>query len=235
LEDKRMTKIGMLVMGVLAVLAIAGDPKREGTGGRGFDFGGLSQHDRPPLAKDDGEKKILGVLDEMSKGRWHLNVTTREGRFLRQVTESVGAKRVVEIGTSSGYSTLWLAMAVRGTGGQVITHDMDPKVLQIARENFKKAGVENLIEVVEGDAHETVKKLEGPIDVLFLDADKKGYIDYLEKLLPLVRPGGLVLGHDMNGSMPDPLYIDAITTNPNLDSSFVLMETYGISFTLRKR
>ena len=103
------------------------------------------------------------------------------------------------------------------------------KVLQIARENFKKAGVEELIAVVEGDAHETVKKLEGPIDLLFLDADKKGYLDYLEKLLPLVRPGGLILGHDMNGSMPDPRFIDAINTNPTLDSSFILMETYGIS------
>jgi len=231
-----MSKIGIFLMGGLAALAIAGDaPKKEGPGGRGFDFGGLSQHDRPPLAKDEGEKKILGVLDEMSKGRWYLNVTTREGRFLRQVTEAAGAKRVVEIGTSSGYSTLWLAMGVRGTGGQVITHDMDPKVLQIARENFKKAGVEDSIQVVEGDAHETVKKIEGPIDVIFLDADKRGYLDYLEKLLPLLRPGGLVLGHDMNGSMPDPRYIEAITANPNLDSSFVLMETYGISFTVKKR
>jgi predicted O-methyltransferase YrrM len=231
-----MKRVGMFLMGGLVALAIAGDaPKQEGPGGRGFEYGGLSKHDRPPLAKDDGEKKILGVLDEMSKGRWYLNVTTREGRFLRQVTEAVGAKRVVEIGTSSGYSTLWLALGVRGTGGRVITHDMDPKVLQTARENFKKAGVEELIAVVEGDAHETVKKLEGPIDLLFLDADKKGYLDYLEKLLPLVRPGGLILGHDMNGSMPDPRFIEAISTNPNLDSSFILMETYGISFTVKKR
>ncbi|MBN1419586.1 MAG: O-methyltransferase [Planctomycetes bacterium] len=231
-----MTRIGVFLMGGLAALAIAGGaPKREGPGGRGFDFGGLSPHDKPPLAKDDGEKRILGVLDEMSKGRWYLNVTTREGRFLRQVTEAIGAKRVVEIGTSSGYSTIWLALGARGSGGRVITHDMDPKVLRIARENFEKAGVEGSITIVEGDAHETVKKLEGPIDLVFLDADKRGYIDYLEKLLPLVRPGGLILGHDMNGTMPDPRYIEAITTNPDLDSSFILMENYGISLTVKKR
>jgi len=91
------------------------------------------------------------------------------------------------------------------------------------------------VSIVEGDAHETVKKLEGPIDLVFLDADKRGYIDYLEKLLPHIRPGGLILGHDMNGAMPDPRYIEAITTNPSLDSSFLLMENYGISFTVKKR
>jgi len=231
-----MTKIGMFIAGAAAAMALAAAaPRGEGPGGRGFEFGGLSQHDRPAVAKDDGEKKVLGVLDEMAKGRWYLNVTTREGRFLRQVTEAIGAKRVVEIGTSSGYSTLWLALGVRGTGGRVITHDMDPEVLRIARENFKKAGLEGGITVVEGDAHETAKKLEGPIDLVFLDADKLGYIDYLQKILPLVRPGGLILGHDMNGSMPDPRYIEAITTNPELDSSFILMETYGMSFTLKKR
>jgi len=231
-----MTRIGMFFLGGMVALAIAaGAPKGEGPGGRGFEFGGLSPHDKPALAKDDAEKRALGALDEMTKGKWFLNITTREGRFLRQITEAIGAKRVVEIGTSSGYSTIWLALGVRGSGGRVITHDVDVKILEIARENFKKAGVEDLISVVEGDAHETIKKLEGPIDLLFLDAEKKGYLDYLEKLLPLVRPGGLILGHDMNGTMPDPRYIEAITTNPNLDSSFILMETYGISFTVKKR
>ena len=68
----------------------------------GFNFGGAPEFDRPSLARNDKEKRALAVLDEMSKGRWYLNVTTREGRVLRQLAEALGAKRVVEIGTSSG-------------------------------------------------------------------------------------------------------------------------------------
>ncbi len=105
----------------------------------------------------------------------------------------------------------------------------------MASANFKKAGVDDVITIIEGDAHETIKQHKEPIDVVFLDAEKKGYVDYLEKLLPLVRPGGLILGHDMHRPMPDPRYIEAITTNPDLDTSFIMMESYGISMTLKKR
>jgi len=221
-------------------VAPGGRPSRPGgpggrPGGYGFEFGGTSEHDRPPLAKSDEEKRILAVLDRMSKGRWYLNVTAREGRVLRQLTEAVGAKRVVEIGTSSGYSTIWLALALRSSGGRVFTHEIDPEKVKMARENFKNAGVDDLITVIEGDAHETVKQHKEPIDVVFLDAEKKGYLDYLNKLLPLVRRGGLILAHDMNRPRPDPRYIEAITTDPKLESSFVLMESFGIAVTLKKR
>ena len=202
---------------------------------RGFNYGGAPEFDSPPLAKSDEEKRALAVLDEMTKGRWYLNVTTREGRVLRQLTEAVGAKRVVEIGTSSGYSTIWLAMAVRSTGGKVFTHEIDPEKVKIATANFKKAGLDDVITIIQGDAHETIKQHKEPIDVVFLDAEKKGYVDYLEKLLPLVRPGGLILGHDMHRPMPDPRYIEAITKNPALDTSFIMMESFGISMTLKKR
>ncbi len=83
---------------------------------RGFEFGGAPECDRAPVPKDEAEKRALATLDEMSKGTWYLNVTTREGRVLRQWTEAVGAKRVVEIGTSSGYSTIWLALGARASG-----------------------------------------------------------------------------------------------------------------------
>ena len=137
------------------------------------------------------------------------------------MTEAVGAKRVVEIGTSSGYSTIWLAMGARANGGKVFTHEIDPEKVKIATANFKKAGVNDVITIIEGDAHETIKQHKEPIDVLFLDAEKKGYVDYLRQLLPLVRPGGLIFGHDMHGRMPDPAYMKAITTDPNLDTSFI--------------
>jgi len=219
---------------LLVNTALAQAPK-DRTDRPGFEFGGAPEFDSPPLPKNDAEKRALAQLHEMTKGKWHLNVTTREGRVLRQLTEAVGAKRVVEIGTSSGYSTIWLAMGVRGAGGKVYTHEINPKMIEIARANFEKAGVEDLITIIEGDAHKTLAQHKEPIDVLFLDAEKKGYLDYLDKLLPLVRPGGLILGHDMHRPMPDPRYIKAITKNPDLDTSFIMMESFGISMTVKKR
>jgi len=219
----------------LASLLVGTASAQRPEGRRGFDYGGAPEIDSPPVAKNDGEKRALATLEEMSKGRWYLNVTTREGRVLRQLTEALGAKRIVEIGTSSGYSTIWLAMAARASGGKVFTHEIDPERIKIASANFKKAGLDDVIEIIEGDAHETIKQLKGPIDVVFLDAEKKGYVDYLEKLLPLIRPGGLILGHDMHRPMPDPRYIEAITKNPALDTSFIMMESFGISMTLKKR
>ena len=190
-----------------------------------------------PLAKDADEKRILEVLDDLNQTqrRGNMNVPVDDGRLLRLLVESTGAKRVVEIGTSNGYSGIWICLALKKTGGQLITHDIDQRRIALARANFKRAGVEDLITIVEGDAHETVKQQKDPIDVLFIDADKPGYPDYLEKLLPRVRPGGLVFAHNMRRPQPDPRYIKAITTDANLDTSFVLMEGAGVGVTLKKR
>jgi len=87
----------------------------------------------------------------------------------------------------------------------------------------------------EGDAHEEVAKLKGPIDILFLDADKEGYIDYLDKLMPLIRPGGLVIAHNMNPRQADQRYIKAITTNPDVETILLHEQGAGVSVTLKKR
>ncbi len=71
--------------------------------------------------------------------------------------------------------------------------------------------------------------------MVFLDADKEGYVDYLEKLLPLVRPGGLIIAHNMNRRQADPRYVEAITTNPALETAFLLMEGTGVGVTMKKR
>lgn len=78
-------------------------------------------------------------------------------------------------------------------------------------------------------------KKKTKIDLLFLDADKAGYLDYLDKLMPLVRPGGLVVAHNMNYPSPDPNYIEAVTTNPELDTIFLHMDGPGVGVTLKKR
>ena len=216
-------------------LAEARKLSRDKRGKWGFNFGGAPKVDSPPVPRDDKDKRALAALAEMAKGKWHLNITTREGRVMRQLIESTGAKRIVEIGTSSGYSTIWLALGARATGGRVYTHEINPKMIELARANFKKAGVDDLITIIKGDAHETVKQHKDTIDVVFLDAEKKGYLDYLIQLLPLVRPGGLILGHDMHVPRPDPRYIKAITTNPNLSTSFIMMESFGIGMTTKNR
>ena len=150
---------------------------------------------------------------------------------MRIVTEAMNAKNVVEIGTSTGYSGIWFGMALQKTGGKMTTYEIDAGRAATARENFKKAGMADIITLVLGDAHEKVKDLKDPIDVLFLDADKEGYIDYLDKLLPLVRPGGIVLAHNINPRMADPKFMEAITTNPNLET----IVRSGMSITLKKK
>ena len=190
-----------------------------------------------PIPKTEDEKKILGVLKDMyqNQRRGMMNVPQEDGRLLRLLTEAIGARHVVEIGTSNGYSAIWLCLALRSTGGRLVTFEIDPYRASLARKNFKSAGVEKIITLIEGDAHKEVLKLKEPIDILFLDADKAGYIDYLNKLLPLVRPGGLILAHNMNYPRPHPEYTKAITSNPNLESIFLNMHAAGIGVTLKKR
>jgi len=184
------------------------------------------------------EAKILSVLEDMSNDQNYApwNITPEEGRLLRILTETAGAKNVVEIGTSIGYSTLWFCLALRTTGGKITTHEIDPYRIDIAEINFKKAGISHLVTIVAGDAHENVTRLKEPIDILYIDADKAGYFDYFTKLLPLVRPGGLILAHnttDKASEMQD--YLKAVTNNSELETIFLHKQPSGLSVTLKKR
>ncbi|MHC4242284.1 MAG: O-methyltransferase [Planctomycetota bacterium] len=192
---------------------------------------GDSQLEKSPIAKDANEKKIFGVLENILRSQRYRNVPPQDGRFLRIMAEAMNAKNVIEIGTSTGYSAIWFGLALQKTGGKLTTCEIDAQRAATARANFKKAGMADIITLVEGDAHEEVKKLKDSIDILFLDADKEGYIDYLNKLLPLVRPSGLVIAHNINPRMADPKFMKAITTNPNLET-IVRSE---VSVTLKKR
>lgn len=189
-----------------------------------------SELEKPPVPKNDNDRKILAVLDDIRKNQSFRNVPPQDGRFLRIMAESMNAKNVVEIGTSTGYSGIWFGMALQKTGGKLTTFEIDAGRAAKARANFKKAGMADIITLVEGDAHEKVKELKEKIDILFLDADKEGYIDYLNKLLPLVRTGGLIIAHNINPRMADPKYIEAITTNPNLET----IVRSGVSLTLKR-
>ena len=191
----------------------------------------------PPAPKSDAEQRILAVLDDLDRNqRWgNMNVPVLDGRLLRVLAESINARHVVEIGTSNGYSGLWFCLALRATGGKLTTYEIDRRRAALARENFKRAGVDQMVTLVEGDAHAEVTKRSEPIDLLFIDADKGGYLDYLHKLLPLVRPGGLIVAHNMRSPAPDPRYVKAITTNPDLETVFLNMLDAGVGVTLKKR
>jgi caffeoyl-CoA O-methyltransferase len=220
---------------------LTADELPRGTGGRGGQGRGQgameaeSELSKPPLPKDDSERRILAALEQARGGERYANVSTADGRLLRQLAESLGAKRIVELGTSTGESGLWFSLALRKTGGKLYTHDIDPGRIAVARDNFKRAGVDDIVVITEGDAHQTAPRNKEPIDILFIDAEKEGYDAYLKELLPYVRPGGLIVAHNMKRPTPNPRYIEAITTNPDLDTSFVLMDGAGVGITLKKR
>ena len=188
-----------------------------------------------PLAASAEERRVLEVLEDVHRHQRYLGVPEEDGRLLRVLAESIGARHVVELGTSTGYSGLWLLLALSRTGGRLTTYEIDRGRHELARENFARAGLAGLAVPVLGDAHTEVAKLAGPLDLVFIDADKDGYTDYLEKLRPLVRPGGLIVAHNMAYPPPDPGYVRAITDDPGLETVFLNMDAAGVGVTLKKR
>ena len=216
---RRAMKRTIIITGTLVVVAMAA-------------FAQQAPYSNPPLAKTAAEKKILAELDRMAKGHeTYLSVPREDGEALWLLAEAVNAKQVAEIGTSTGYSGLWFSMALTATGGHLTTFEINHQRATEAMQHFKEAGIADRVTLIEGDAHQNVLKLKAPIDVVFIDADKGGYSDYLKKVLPLVRPGGLILAHNIEMA-PD--YVRAVTTNPDLQTIFY-MQGAGLSVTLKKR
>jgi predicted O-methyltransferase YrrM len=189
-----------------------------------------------PVARDEGEKKILSVIEAMNRtGATYLSVPIADGRVLRIMAEAVGAKTVVEVGTSTGFSGLWLCLALKKTGGKLITFEIDAGRAATARKYFQQAACDSVITVVEGDAHQKIVTLgKQPLDLVFIDADKEGYVDYLHKLLPLVRSGGLLLAHNVTMPTVAEGYLKAVKANSGLET-FIYSEGAGMSVTLKKR
>ena len=122
------------------------------------------------MIKTDVEKRVLATFDSIVRPEErYANVPVADGRMLRILAEAVNAKSVLEIGTSTGLSGLWFSIALDRTGGHLTTLDIDPGRLAQARAHFKKAGVENLITIIEGDAHKNIAQVKGPVDLVFID------------------------------------------------------------------
>jgi caffeoyl-CoA O-methyltransferase len=149
------------------------------------------------------------LRDSRRGGLPEINVSPNQGRLLRLLTEIAGARRILEIGTLGGYSAIHFARALPEDGG-LISLEIDEHHADVARGNIERAGLSGIVEVRVGDAHELLAALnengEGPFDLVFIDADKEGYPDYLDASLRLVRPGSLILGDNTirGGAVLDP-------------------------------
>jgi predicted O-methyltransferase YrrM len=125
-----------------------------------------------------------------------IQVSANQGKFLALLAKIRGAKRILEIGTLGGYSTIWLARTLT-SGGRLITLEADPKHAEVARANIGRAGLESLVEVRLGKALDTLPRLAqesaGPFDFVFIDADKENIPDYFDWSLKLTRPGSVIV------------------------------------------
>ena len=132
------------------------------------------------------------------------------GALLHAMVKATGATRILEVGTAIGYSTLWLATALP-PGGSVITMEMDPQRAARARDHFAAAGFADRISVMVGDATRFLHKVAGPFDLIFQDSDKQIYEPVLDRLVELLRPGGVLMtdnvlwdGEVVPGFVPQP-------------------------------
>lgn len=144
--------------------------------------------------------------DTPKKGLPAISVRPEEGRFLQVLVRASGAVRALEIGTLGGYSGIWIARGL-APGGRLITLEKEPYHAQVAQSHFAQAEVADRVEIRVGDAHETLEKLaqEQPFDFVFIDAEKDGYLDYLDWALDHIRIGGVIAAHNAfrNGDILD--------------------------------
>jgi caffeoyl-CoA O-methyltransferase len=142
------------------------------------------------------EDECLAAIKErlVSADRWGVNIGANEGRMLQLFMKTVGVKKAVEIGTLFGYSGVWIARALPGDG-VLHTIERDHDAIRMAKKAFSECGVSERIRLHEGDAIDQLEKIasEGPFDMVFIDANKTSYIEYLDWATRNVRSGGLII------------------------------------------
>jgi predicted O-methyltransferase YrrM len=172
-------------------------------------------------AQESGDARALERLKWMRQSEGNLwNVNADEGAFLRSLAEKVHAREALEIGTSNGYSSIWIGMGLRKEAGRLLTLEIDEGRAKLAQANFRAAGLDSVITLRLGDALVEVPKLRGPYDFVFIDAWKQDYVKYLNMVIPMVRPGGVIVAHnvtDLKEELTD--FIRAVQTNPQLKTT----------------
>jgi predicted O-methyltransferase YrrM len=171
-------------------------------------------------SKVTGRSFMRLVTPSMLSGMY-IPVSRQDGLLLYALARGAGATWIVEFGASFGISTLYLAEAVRANGGgQVITTEIEASKCRAAEANIREAGLQDVATVLEGDALETLKAVDGPIDMLFLDGWKDLYLPVLELLAPKLRVGAIVVADNVN--MPDTKpYLERVRSDPRFVSALL--------------
>jgi caffeoyl-CoA O-methyltransferase len=177
--------------------------------------------------------KILADIKAHDPGQ--LAVSEEDGRFLRLMVATRGAKHALEIGGASGYSAIWIGMGLRDTGGRLVTIEFDPGRAKELAANVRRAGLSDIVQVVAGDAFQEIPKVGGTFDFVFLDAWKKDYKRFFDLVYPRLDRGGLFLAHNVvnkRSEMGD--FLDAIQKQPGLWTTIVSPSSEGMSVSLRR-
>lgn len=199
--------------------------------------GATAQPAASHAGKDGLPAPAARVLDEIrARDHGQLAVSPEDGRFLRLLVASSGAKKVLEIGGASGYSAIWMALGLRETGGRLTTIEYDAQRAKELADNIARAGVSDVVSVQSGDAFAKVPQIPGTFDFVFLDAWKRDYKRFFELVSPRLEPGGLFLAHNVinkRSELQD--FLDAIDGAPGLWNTTVSPSGEGISISYRRR
>ncbi len=159
----------------------------------------FSQDKEKKDKKSDLDQQVQSFLDT-HRGTWRdMNVPETDGRLLYDLIIKNNYKSALEIGTSTGHSSIWIAWALSKTGGKLITIEIDQERHDEAVTNFKAAGLSEFIDARLADAHKSVKELKGPFDFVFCDADKEWYKNYFTDVSPNIQVGGCYTAHNVSG------------------------------------
>jgi predicted O-methyltransferase YrrM len=183
------------------------------------------------------DQKVSAFLDSR-RGQWHdLNVSDNDGKILYDLVLKNGYKRVLDIGTSTGHSAIWMAWALSKTGGKLITIEIDEAVYKQAVANFREAGLADLIDARLANAHDLVPALEGPFDLVFCDADKGWYKNYFVAILPKLEVGGCFSAHNITEGIRGwvgPEFISYVKSLPYMETTFPEGSAAGISISIKR-
>jgi predicted O-methyltransferase YrrM len=173
-------------------------------------------------------ESVLRDIKAADKGQ--LAVSEEDGRFLRLLVATRGAKSILEIGAASGYSGIWLGLGARESGGRVVAIEYDPTRAKEAAANVKRAGLDDVVRVVHGDAFKEIPKLQGAFDFVFLDAWKPDYKKFFDLVFPRLTPGGLFTAHNVvNKKSEMEPFLGAIQNNQALFTTIVSPSGEGMS------
>jgi caffeoyl-CoA O-methyltransferase len=178
-------------------------------------------------------ERVLAEIRARDKGQ--LAVSEEDGRFLRVLIAASGARRALEIGGASGYSAIWMGLALRETGGRLITIEYDAGRAKELSENIKRAGLSDIVQVVAGDAFAHIPPISSSFDFVFLDAWKKDYKKFFDLVYPRLDKGGLFVAHNVvnkKNEMAD--FLDAVQTHPSLWTTIVSPSGEGMSVSVKR-